>query len=79
MKTGNKWTKVLGILSLVGGITVVPLMIAFARTGWGTPGTAAYETYELLNRLTAFSLLLMAAGWGWRSGVRVDMGDGAHG
>jgi hypothetical protein len=63
MNIGKKPTKWLGILSLIGGVTAVPLMIAFAITGWGAPGTAAYRTYELLNRLMAISLLLMAAGW----------------
>lgn len=53
----------LGILSLLGGITAVPLMMAFMAAGFGEPGTAAYQTYELLNRLMAVSLLLMAAGW----------------
>ena len=64
----------LGVLSLLGGITAVPLMIAFMVTGYGEPGTAAYKTYELLNRLMAVSLLLMAAGWlgarlAWPAGI----------
>jgi hypothetical protein len=63
MNIGKKPTKWLGILSLIGGVTAVLLMIAFASTGWGAPGTTAYRTYELLNRLMAFSLLLMTAGW----------------
>jgi hypothetical protein len=53
----------LGGLSLLGGITAVPLIIALSRTGWGEPGTVAYQIYELLNRLMAVSLLLMASGW----------------
>jgi hypothetical protein len=63
MTIGKKPTKWLGILSLIGGVSAVALMIAFALTGWGAPGTAAYRTYELLNRLMAFTLLMMAAGW----------------
>lgn len=59
----KKPTKCLGVLSLAGSFTAVPLMIAFAFTGWGEPGTTAFQTYELLNRLMAFSLLMMAAGW----------------
>lgn len=58
-----KQTRFLGILSLVGGITAVPLLITFYQTGWGAPGTAVYERYELLNRLMAGVLLLMGAGW----------------
>ena len=53
----------LGVLGLTGGITAVPLIIAFYQTGWGAPGTPTYQSYELLNRLMTFSLLLMAAGW----------------
>jgi hypothetical protein len=53
----------LGLLSLLGGISAVPLMVAFASTGWGEPGTTAYQTYETLNRLMACSLLLMVPGW----------------
>jgi hypothetical protein len=60
---GKKPKEWLGMLSPAGSFTGVPLMIAFALSGWGEPGTAAYQTYELLNRLMAFSLLMMAAGW----------------
>jgi hypothetical protein len=38
-------------------------VVSFPLNGWGAPGTAAYQTYEYQNRLMAFSLLLMAAGW----------------
>lgn len=55
--------RTLGALALLGGITAVPIIIAFAQTGWGVPGTPTYQSYELLNRLMAFSLLLMSAGW----------------
>lgn len=59
----------LGVLSLLGGITAIPLIIAFMVTGFGEPGTALYETYEQLNRLMAVLLLLMSAGWlgAWRA------------
>lgn len=63
MITGKNPAKGLGILSLAGSFTAVPLVIAFARTGWGAPGSTAYQTYELLNRLMTVSLLMMAAGW----------------
>ena len=59
MKQEQFW----GVLSLLGGVTAVPIIIAFATIGWGAPGTAVYETYELLNRLMAVALLLMTAGW----------------
>jgi hypothetical protein len=56
----GKW---LGMLSLLGGVIALPLITAFALTGWGEPGTAAYQTYESLNRLTSIALLLMISGW----------------
>ena len=58
-----KQVQFLGVLSLLGGVTAVPLIIAFATIGWGAQGTAVYTRYELLNRLMAVALLLMAAGW----------------
>lgn len=63
----------LGASSVLGGITVIPLMIAFVVTGFGEPGTAAYETYERLNRLMAVSLLLMSVGW---LGARLEWPSG---
>jgi hypothetical protein len=59
------WT---GVVCLLGGIAGLGLVLAFSLTGWGEPGTAAYRTYELLNRLMAVALLFMAAGWfgAWR-------------
>jgi hypothetical protein len=63
MVIGKKSMKMLGILSLIGSLTAAPLMVAFALSGWGEPGTSAYQAYEPLNRLMAFSLLMMAAGW----------------
>lgn len=59
MKSLRLW----GILSLIGGITAVPLLVAFSMIEGGSVGTAAYQTYELLNRLMAVALLFMAAGW----------------
>jgi len=59
----------LGVLSVLGGITAVPLMIALLATSFGEPGTAAYDTYERLNRLMAGSLLLMTGGWQRRSDI----------
>lgn len=55
--------RVLGWLSIAGGIAGVALSLAIAATGWGEPGSAAYQTYETVNRLTSFALLLMAFGW----------------
>jgi hypothetical protein len=63
MNTSKNLPKQLGVLSLIGSLTSVLLMIAFALTVWGEPGTAAYQTYVLLNRLMAGALVMMAAGW----------------
>lgn len=32
----------LAMLSLLEGVTAVPLLIAFSVTGWGAPGTAVF-------------------------------------
>jgi hypothetical protein len=53
----------LGVLSLIGGVTAVPIIVSFVVTGWGEPCTAEYQRYELLNRLMAVSLFFMASGW----------------
>jgi len=53
----------LGVLSLLGGMSALLIIIVFAATEWGLPGTVAYQRYELLNRLMAVSLLFMTAGW----------------
>jgi len=63
MKNRPLLIRMLAAMGLLGGITAVSLIIAFSQTGWGLPGTSAYETYELLNRLMAFSLFLMSASW----------------
>ncbi|MCI0396378.1 MAG: hypothetical protein L0332_24575 [Chloroflexi bacterium] len=55
--------RILGVLSLLGGAAAIPLMFAFLNVGWGDPGTAAYQRYETLNRLTSVALLFIAAGW----------------
>lgn len=63
MKIKNQVRKWLGVISLLGGISAIPLMITFNLTDWGEPGTSAYQTYELLNRLMSVALLLMIPGW----------------
>jgi hypothetical protein len=58
-----KQVRWLAILSLTGGAMAVPLLIAFFIIEGGAVGTAAYQRYELLNRLMAVALVFMAAGW----------------
>ena len=56
-------TRILGLLSFLGGLLGVVMVAVFAANDFGYPGTAAYRTYETLNRLIALPLLLMACGW----------------
>lgn len=56
-------TKVFGWLSLIGGIATIVMVIPFSASGWGEPGTAAYQTYETLNRIMSVLLLLLSCGW----------------
>jgi len=52
--------RVLGAIGLVGAISTA--VVAFAGQGdWGPPGTVEYQTYELVNRLTAVTIVLMVA------------------
>jgi len=55
-------TRILGVVSLAGSVAAIILAFANGDT-WGEPGTAAYQRYEIFNRLMAFALLMMAAGW----------------
>lgn len=55
--------RIFGLLGIFGGLAGLTLVAVFAMTDFGMPGTAAYRTYEMLNRLIALPLLLMAAGW----------------
>lgn len=70
--------RLLGLLGIIGGLLGIALSFAFAFTGWGEPGTDAYRTYELLNRITGVALLLMAGSWlGLARRVPAGYGRGA--
>lgn len=47
-------------IGLAGAGLGVVAIVAIGLVGWGQPGSAAYETYEMLNRLAALPMLLMA-------------------
>jgi hypothetical protein len=49
------------VVGLVGAVLAAIVTLVISWAGWGQPGTAEYETYELLNRLAALPMLLMAA------------------
>jgi hypothetical protein len=53
---------VFGGLAISGGAAVLILDLILNDLLWGAPGTAAYSRYELLNRMMALALLLIAAG-----------------
>jgi hypothetical protein len=55
--------RILGLMSIVGGLIGIVLVVFFATNEFNYPGTAAYRTYEVLNRLIALPLLLIACGW----------------
>ena len=63
MNDNSRLIRLLGVPALLGGIIAVFLIVAFDQTGWGSPGTSAYQTYERLNRLMAGALLMMTTGW----------------
>lgn len=47
------------LIGLAGAGLAVVVIVAIGLVGWGQPGSAAYETYELLNRFAAVPMLLM--------------------
>jgi hypothetical protein len=49
------------VVGLVGAVLAAIVTLVITWAGWGQPGTAEYEMYELLNRLAALPMLLMAA------------------
>ena len=63
MNNKSRLIRGLGIAVCLGGVMAVLLIFAFSQTEWGAPGSAAYQTYELLNRLMTGALLLISVGW----------------
>ena len=52
-----------GLAAMLGGV-LWPLWAGSVQgIGWGEPGSAAYERYELVNRLLPFVLLPVVAGF----------------
>ncbi len=56
--------RALAIASIVGGIALILYLVAGNTNmiDWGTPGTAAYRTYEIFNRLMALPLACIGMG-----------------
>jgi hypothetical protein len=67
----------IGWPAVVTGLGAVGVVIMFAIAGsaeWGTPGTAAYDTYQTLNRrvtVPAAVLVLGVAASGWKARRRL--------
>jgi hypothetical protein len=49
------------LVGLAGAALSIAVTLLIGVAGWGQPGTEAYETYELLNRVAVLPMLLMTA------------------
>ena len=49
------------LAGLAGAALSIAVTLLIGWMGWGQPGTEAYETYELLNRVAVLPMLLMIA------------------
>ena len=62
IQPGIKRVATAGAVGLLAGFVGVPTVLGVANTQWGEPGTAAYQVYEMRNRLMAVPLGFMFAG-----------------
>ncbi len=46
----------------VGGVGLVVMFMAAGSSDWGPPGTEAYESYQMMNRLVTVPAVLMVVG-----------------
>jgi hypothetical protein len=46
----------------VGGVGLVVMFMAAGSSDWGPPGTEAYESYQMMNRLVTFPAALLVLG-----------------
>jgi hypothetical protein len=63
MNEGKKIDKMAGSFEPCRGLHRTAIDDCLCHHRLGGPGTVAYRTYELLNRLMAILLLFMSAGW----------------
>jgi hypothetical protein len=49
------------LVGLAGAALSIVVTLVIGWAGWGQPGSDAYETYELLNRVAVLPMLLMVA------------------
>jgi hypothetical protein len=52
-----------GLAAMLGGVLWAMCGVVEQSVGWGEPGSAAYERYELINRLLPFALLPVVVGF----------------
>jgi hypothetical protein len=65
-RVGNRMSSILvrlsGLAAMLGGV-LWPLWVGVEQSvGWGQPGSAAYERYELINRLLPLAILPVVVG-----------------
>ena len=46
----------------IGGVGLVVMFMAAGSSDWGPPGTQAYESYQMMNRLVTFPAALLVVG-----------------
>lgn len=55
--------RVSGLAAMAGGVLWAVWGVAVQSVGWGEPGSASYDIYELVNRLLPFVLLPVVVGF----------------
>lgn len=56
-------TRWCGLAAMLGGVLWALWAVVVQSVGWGEPGSAAYERYELINRLLPLALLPVVVGF----------------
>ena len=46
----------------VGGVGLIVMFMAAGSVEWGPPGTEAYDTYQMMNRLVTIPAVLLVVG-----------------
>ncbi len=46
----------------IGGVGLVVMFMAAGSSDWGPPGTEAYESYQMMNRLVTVPAVLLVVG-----------------
>jgi hypothetical protein len=50
------------VILTVGGVGLIVMFMAAGSVEWGPPGTEAYDTYEMMNRLVTIPSVLLVVG-----------------